>query len=314
MKTKTLCISLLLALAPASTLAQQQFRSPEAAADEMVKLVKAGDINGFEKLLGPEYRKFHEGQEADPALAKLRRDSFIAAVKEFHAISTEGDKRTVYVGSEGWPFPVPIVKSGSKWMFDGKAGIEELQNRIVGANELNAIAALDAYAVAQRKYGLDDQDGDGVVEYAQRFASSAGKHDGLYWESDPDDPYDLSPLGPLVAVAELAMGEHKAGEPFLGYHFRILTSQGAGGKAGAYDYVVNGHMVGGFAAVAWPASYGDTGVKTFLVNQDGVVYEADLGDDTATKAAAIAKFDPGEGWTAVDDNDLLGDDDKVASH
>lgn len=313
MKTKALCISLLLALAPATTYAQQQFKSPEAAADEMVRLVKAGNVDGFEKLLGPEYAKFHEGQEADPALAKLRRDSFIAAVKEFHSISTEGDKRTVYVGSEGWPFPVPIVKSGGKWMFDGKAGIEELQNRIVGANELNAIAALDAYAVAQRKYSLEDQDGDGVAEFAQLFASTAGKHDGLYWETDPEDGYaEMSPLGPLIAVAELAMGEHKAGTPFLGYRFRILKAQGAGGKAGAYDYVVNGHMVGGFAAVAWPASYGETGVKSFLVNQDGVVYEADLGDDTEAKAEAIAKFDPGAGWTAVDDNDLLGD--SVASH
>ena len=311
----SLYLALLLALVPMPLLAQEKFDSPEAAVAKMVKLVEAGDVKRFEELLGPTYKEFHAGQQADPALSELRTKAFIAAVKEFHSMSTSGESRTVYIGAEGWPFPIPIVHQGNKWMFDGEAGVEELQNRIVGANELNAIAALDAYAVAQRKFSLEDQDGDGVVDFAQRFASTAGKHDGLYWESNPEDGYaDISPLGPLVAVAELAMGERKAGEPFLGYYFRILTSQGPAAKAGAYDYVVNGHMVAGFAAIAWPASYGDTGVKSFLINQDGIVYEADLGDDTAAKAAAITKFDPGAGWAAVSDDDLLGDDAKVASH
>ena len=310
MKTNTLVLALMLALASAPALAQQKrFATPEEAVDAMVKAAEKSDFHALEQLFGPEYAEFHRGQDADLALAENRRERFKEALKEFRSLSVAGtDKRVLHVGSEGWPFPIPIVKKGNRWQFDGAAGVEELRNRIVGANELNAIATLDAYSVGQRLYGLDDHDGDGVLEYAQRLESTAGTHDGLYWESDVEDPDAVhSPLGPLVALAELALGEREPGDPFLGYNFRILTSQGAGAKAGAYDYLVNGHMVGGYAAVAWPADYGETGVKTFLVNQDGMVYEKDLGDDTPTAVAAIKRFDIGEGWAVVDDENLLGE-------
>jgi len=295
--------------------AQEQFKTPEAAVDALDKAISTNDEARLDQLFGPDYKAFHEGQQADAALANMRRERFVAGLKEFRSISEAGkDKRVLYVGSEGWPFPIPIVRKGSGWAFDGKAGIEELRNRLVGANELNAVAALDYYVTAQRTYAADDTDSDGVVEYAQRFASQPGKRDGLYWE-DPEDEDGLrSPLGPLLGLAELAMGaERTAGEPFLGYRFRILTGQGAAAKAGAYDYLVNGHMVGGFAAVAWPAEYGETGVMTFVINQDGVIYERDLGAKTADAAAAMTKFDPGEGWAAVDDNNLLGDEKSTAS-
>ncbi|HET7844336.1 MAG TPA: DUF2950 domain-containing protein [Xanthomonadales bacterium] len=288
--------------------AQQKFKSPEAAVEALQKAAESGDPNQFDKLLGSAYRDFHAGQQADAPLAKARLDRFAKAMKEFRSVGGEGESRIVYVGAEGWPFPVPIVRSGNGWAFDGAAGVEELRNRIVGANELNAIAVLGAYGDAQREYALEDHDGDGVIEYAQRFGSSAGAQDGLYWDDAADDPEGLrSPLGPLIALAEQAMGQRAAGEPFLGYRFRILTSQGAGGKTGAYDYVVGGNMVGGYAAIAWPAKYGDTGVQTFVVNQDAVVYQRDLGDDTEAQVQAITRFEPGDGWQAVDDDSLLGD-------
>jgi hypothetical protein len=161
---------------------------------------------------------------------------------------------------------------------------------------------------AQREYAWEDRDGDGAVEYAQRFASTPGQRDGLYWEEDPSKPDDeASPLGPLVAYAEARVGQHSAGEPFLGYRYRILEGQGPSAKAGALDYVVNGQMVAGFAALAWPAQYGETGIMTFLVNQDGVIYQRDLGEDTENAVASIRRFDPGNGWTPVDDDDLTGE-------
>ncbi len=304
-------LGVLLALLAIPALAQEKFRTPEAAVDALTKAAASADRTKIRHLLGPEYTEFGEGQqEADPALAKSRGQAFAAAMKEFHALSVDSDdRRTLIVGSQGWPFPLPLVRSSGSWMFDGKAGVEELRNRIIGANELNAISVLDYYVSAQRQYAEDDMDGDGAVEYAQKFTSSQGKHDGLYWEDAEDDPNGMkSPLGPLIALAEATVGEQrKGGEPFLGYRYRILTGQGASAKAGAYDYVINGHMVAGFGAVAWPSGYGDTGVMSFVVNQDGVIYQRDLGEDTESAAAKITKFDPGEGWAAVDDDNVLGE-------
>lgn len=308
MMTRTLLIACL-AAAALPALAQERFSTPEAALEALAKAVAADDRAALGRLLGPDYPAFYHGQQADPSLRDMRFKEFARALAEFRSLSVDAeDRRTLVIGAQGWPFPVPLVRSGRRWHFDGKAGLEELRNRIVGANELNAIAVLDVYTEAQRSYAREDYDGDGAVEYAQRIASTPGQRDGLYWDDDPEDPdAEPSPLGPLIGLAELAMGERRAGEPFLGYRYRILTSQGAQAKAGAYEYVINGHMVAGFAAIAWPASRGDTGVMTFIVNQDGVIYQRDLGPDTATAAAAITRFDPGEGWSAVLDDDLLGD-------
>ena len=210
------------------------------------------------------------------------------------------DRYTLFVGAYAWPFPIPIVRSGSRWRFDGAAGVEELRNRMVGANELNAIAVLDTIATAQREYFLTDHDGDGALEYAQRVMSTPGQQDGLYWEIDADAP-DPAPLDLLKRVSDAVLGERTEGSPFLGYYFRMLYSQGSSAAAGAFDYRINGHMVAGFALVAWPAQYGETGVMTFILNQDHVVYERDLGDDTAEIVGSISSFDPQEGWLAVED-------------
>lgn len=302
---KTLTLIVLLAAAVSSR-AETSFPTPEAAVDALVEAVAARDQAKFDDLLGPTYREFSSGQQSDPALAQARMDRFEFALKQFRSLHAEGKNRyDLVVGASGWPFPVPLVRGKEGWHFDGAAGVEELRNRIVGANELNAIAALDAYRVAQNAYALEDYDGDGIIEYAQHVASSPGTRDGLYWTVDEDDPdAEESPLGPLIDMVNAVLGERPEGAPFLGYRFRVLYAQGANAKAGAYEYRVNGHMVGGFAMIAWPADYGDTGIMTFIVNRDGVVYQRDLGDDTATLAEGIDAFDPDSNWTAVDDQAL----------
>jgi hypothetical protein len=304
---KTLTMIVLLATAPLAA-AEVSFPTPEAAVDALVAAVAARDQSRFDDLLGPTYREFSSGQQSDPALARARMDRFEFALKQFRSLHAERENRyDLIIGASGWPFPAPIVRDRDGWHFDGAAGVEELRNRIVGANELNAIAALDAYRVAQNAYALEDYDGDGIVEYAQHVASSPGARDGLYWAVDEEDPdAEESPLGPLIDMVNAVLGERPEGAPFLGYRFRVLYGQGAHAKAGAYEYRVNGHMVGGFAMIAWPASYGDTGVMTFIVNRDGVVYQRDLGEDTATEVDAITTFDPDANWTAVDDSDITG--------
>jgi hypothetical protein len=291
----------LLGVTPA--LAETTFPTPEAAVDALVAAVAAREPARFDALFGPDYRAFSAGQQADPTLARFRLDRFERALKEFRSLSAEGeDHYTLVVGALGWPFAVPIVRTAGGWQFDGTAGVEELRNRLVGANELNAIATLDAYVAAQHEYALADHDGDGVIEYAERVRSTPGKRDGLHWETDEDDAgAEASPLAALKALADAVLGERDDDAPFLGYRFRVLYGQGPSARAGAYDYRINGHMVAGFAMIAWPADYGDTGVMTLLVNRDGVIYERDLGEHTATIAASIERFDPGEGWLAVDD-------------
>ena len=301
-----LALGLLLAL-PAA--AQEKFRTPEAAVEALDAAVKAKDDGKkLDRLLGPEFTRFHESQVEDRAQMMARFARFDENYSEFRSLSGTGDTRTLIVGAEGFPFPFPLVKRGNRWSFDGKAGVEELRNRYVGANEINAVSVLDIIAAAQLEYLSNDQDGDGVVEYAARIASTPGQRDGLYWAVDADDPDAVeSPLAPLADLAALVMGKRDAGEPFLGYHYQSLGGQGAAAKGGAWDYTINGHQVAGFGAIAWPAVYGDTGVMTFIINQDGVIYEADLGPESEAKAAAITKFDPGEGWVAVNDADIGAD-------
>jgi len=176
-----------------------------------------------------------------------------------------------------------------------------MRNRVIGANELNAIAVLDTIAAAQREYQLADYDGDRVHEYAARVLSTPGQRDGLYWEPSADDPFETAPLDLLKTVADAVLGERPEGSPFLGYYFRMLYAQGPNAPAGAYEYRINGHMVGGFAVIAWPAQYGETGVMTLIVNQDHVIYERDLGEGTAATVGSISTFDPGEGWIPVID-------------
>jgi len=300
---KNIVLAMLLA-ASAQALAQQEFATPQAAFDALTEAAQANNHARLDELFGPEYGSFRQAQQADAALAGLRFRQFTARLREFHSLVREGDDRYgLFVGADAWPFPIPIVRAGRTWHFDGAAGVEEMRNRIVGANELNAIAVLDVIAAAQREYALADHDGDGVLEYVARVLSTPGQQDGLVWEVDAGDPSAVlpGPLDLLKTVSDAVLGERDAGTPFLGYYFRMLYSQGPNAPAGAYEYRVNGHMVGGFALIAWPAQYGETGVMTFMLNQDHVIYERDLGAGTAATVGSISSFDPGEGWTPVDD-------------
>jgi hypothetical protein len=205
-------------------------------------------------------------------------------------------------GEGDWTFPAPLVRKGDKWSFDTESGHQEFLNRRVGRNELDTMQTLLAIVDAQREYASTDADGNGLADYAARFASSPGKKDGLYWPTQNGEPQ--SPLGPLVAKAVLEgyRGKAKAGtpQPYHGYIYRMLTAQGKNAKGGAFNYLVRGKMFGGFAVLAYPASYGNSGVKTFMVNHDGVLYERDLGPSTAAQAAKIKLFDPGAGWSPSD--------------
>ena len=200
-----------------------------------------------------------------------------------------------------WPFPAPIVKKGDKWSFDADAGREEVINRRVGRNELDTIQTMLAIVDAQREYAAGDADGNGYADYATRFMSKPGKKDGLYWETKAGEPQ--SPLGPVVAQAVregyIAIGKARKPAPYNGYYYRILTKQGKDAPGGAYDYMVKGKLFGGFAVVAYPSSYGNSGVKSFLVNHDGVVWEKDLGPSSAVEAGKMKAYNPDKTWSKV---------------
>ena len=215
-----------------------------------------------------------------------------------HAVRSDGaDKAVIILGRDEWPYPIPLVERGGRWRFDAKAGAETIIERRIGRNELNAIEVCRAFVGAQREYAARDLLGGGMHAYAQKVESAQGKRDGLYWPAPQGA--EESPLGPLIAVAE-ALGFGAEGgvgrEPFHGYYYRILTRQGKNAPGGAQDYVVNGHMTGGFALVAFPARYGDSGVMTFIVNQSGIVFEKNLGRYTAEIARRMTEYDPDPTW------------------
>jgi hypothetical protein len=289
--------SLLVAATAAAAAAQKSFDSAQAAADALVNAVKAHDRPAILAILGPGTDKWIGS--GDQVADRARGDQFVAAYAEKHAIEPDGDaKATLAVGPDGFPFAFPLVKSSSGWRFDTEAGKDELLARRVGENELAAINVMLAIVDAQHDYASADRNKDGVREYARRFESTAGKHDGLYWPTSAGE--SPSPLGPLVVKAQ-SEGYKKGDtpQPYHGYYFKPLVGQGKNAKGGAFDYVIRGHMIGGFGAVAYPARYASSGVMTFIVNHDGVVYQKDLGPNTAKVAAAITRFDPGPGWTAV---------------
>ncbi len=277
---------------------QRTFATPEEAAKALVDAVKAADVDALVGVVGPASRSWiFTGDKVADANAWKR---FAAAYDEKNALVKDGDaKATLVVGKDDYPFAAPIVKRGSAWAFDAEAGREEITNRRVGRNELDTIQTLLAIVDAQREYAANDSDGNGVRNYAARLLSTSGKKDGLYWETKSGEPQ--SPLGPLVArAAEKGYGKGKLASgqpaPYNGYYFRILTGQGGFAPGGKYDYLVNGMLFGGFAVVAYPAKYGVSGVMSFIVNHDGVVYEADLGKDTAAVAGKLTRFDPDKRW------------------
>jgi hypothetical protein len=280
----------------ASAAGPKQFSSPEKAVAALAAAIKAHDARRLVAILGP-------GSESliysgDKVADREGRKKFIARYGAGHSIERSGSTRAVLLlGKDKYPFPLPLLKKGGSWSFDLSAGREEILNRRIGRNELNAIQVAHAYVDAQREYACKDRDGDGIPAFATRFKSSPGKKDGLFWESG--DGSEESPFGPLVAQAAHE-GYDKGGEellsPYHGYLFRILTGQGEGAEGGAYDYLVNGRMVLGFALIAYPAQYGVSGIMTFMVNQGGVVFEKDLGAETARIVESITLFAPDATW------------------
>ena len=280
---------------------QKSFKSPEDAVKALINAVKGNDTKELLTILGPSGKEliFSGDEVAD----KAGRDRFVKAYEEMNKLVSENDKKIIlHVGNEEWPFPIPVVKKGENWFFDTKAGKEEILNRRIGRNELNAIQVCLTYVDAQREYVLKDRDSDKLLEYAQKFASDKGQKNGLYWEAKEGE--EQSPLGPLIAKAagEGYTGKKPVGKrnPYHGYYYKILKSQGKNAPGGEYDYLVKGKMIGGFGLVAYPAEYGDSGIMTFIVNQDGVVYEKDLGKETEKIAAAMKKFDPDKTWKKVE--------------
>jgi hypothetical protein len=276
---------------------QQTFDKPEMAVDALLNALKNRDVEGLAKLFGPEEWDTMVGPDKSQAREGLLRIYEAAQVSK--TIVDGGDGRQILVlGSEGWPFPIPLVPEAGQWRFDTEAGIQEILNRRIGQNELNAIAVMREYVGAQVRYASADRDGDQVLEFAQQIASTTGKQDGLYWASAGGD--EESPLGEFVSESAVYLEGREAGDPYRGYFFKILTRQGEAAPGGRYDYVINGNMIAGFAMVAYPAEYGNSGIMSFIVNQQGVVYERDLGDDTAVAAQAMAEYDPAD-WTESED-------------
>lgn len=273
---------------------QKVFPSPEAAVEAFVQALRGHDEKALLAQLGPGSEPLiSSGDAVDD---RERRETFVRLYDEKNRLETVGERKViVHVGNKDWPFPIPIVKTGSSWRFDTKAGKQEILNRRVGENELEAMQTCLAIVDAQREYAAMDRDGDGLLEYARKFESAPGRHDGLYWAAAPGEK--PSPLGPLVAQAR-SEGYRKGEKtvPYNGYFFRILTEQGKSAKGGSYSYLVKDRMVGGFAVVAYPATYAVTGVKTFIVNHEGVVYQKDLGPGTVKKAEAMKAYNPDKTW------------------
>ncbi len=288
------------AFAAPKNVRQRTFSSAKDASDALLNTAKMMDVREMTALFGPEGKDIIISR--DEAVNRDLLERFVRAYEEKNRldITPENNRALLYVGNNEWPFPVPIVKKGEKWFFETKQGRIEILRRRIGRNELDTVQTCLAYADAQKDYALMVGSKDGSQEYAQKFVSDPGKRNGLYWEtSEGEEP---SPLGVFMARARKeGVQPNKADKPvpYHGYYYKILTSQGANAPGGAKDYVVNGRMTGGFALIAHPAQYGVTGVMSFVVNQDGIVYEKNLGKDTAKTAHALKAFDPDKTWKQV---------------
>lgn len=284
----------------APAFAQEQFKTPEEAVAVLVDAARSGDRKAILAVLGSEGRAIVSS--GDPVADKNVREQFISAYDAKHAIEMEGDgTQTLVIGNDDWPFPIPLISKSGVWQFDTEAGRDEILRRRIGRNELSAIQVSLAYVETQNEYAALDPAGLGRGVYARRIVSRKGRKDGLYWPTAEGE--SQSPLGELAASAS-AEG-YKAGKkpiPYHGYYYRILTRQGAGAPGGAYDYIVKDKMKGGFALIASPAEYGNSGIMTFMVNHDGKVFQKDLGPKTAKLAGRIDAFAPDESWTEVPGN------------
>jgi len=280
--------------------AQKTFSTAQQALEAFISAADKYDVAELEAILGPGSEDLVTTE--DTGQDKNRTAAFVAKAKEKHeAVINPKDpnRAVVVVGNDDWPGPIPIVKRNGKWLFDAKAGRQEILYRRIGSNELDAIAVCRGYVDAQQEYALQKHDDAEVNQYAQRVISTPGKHDGLVWKN-PDGSLG-GPIAESVADA-LQQGYTNKGQPYHGYFFRILKGQGANVSPGQIDYVVGGAMIGGFALAAAPADYRVTGVKTFLVNQDGVVYQKDLGPDTLKIFSSMELYNPDKTWTVTNDN------------
>jgi len=279
---------------------EQAFNSPNDAVNALVEAVQNNDTNAIYLIFGP---VGHELISPDVVQATEEFQLFVQHLKEkTQLINNSESNVTLEIGENGWPFPIPLVKQGAQWHFDTAAGKDEILARRVGRNEIGAIDVCQAYVDAQREYASQDRLGDGVLAYAQFLRSTPGKHDGLFWPANQPGE-ELSPLGPLIAQARVE-GYHRTATmlndeqaPYHGYYFKILTRQGKHAPGGKYNYLINGRMIAGFALVAWPVEWGNTGVMTFIVNQQGKVYQKNLGPKTAKNAKAMTCYDPDDSWT-----------------
>lgn len=277
----------------------RQFASPEEAVKALVAATQAGDRAAVDAIFGPDIKELLSG---DAKQDTLEFAAFAKLIGQFHQLVQKADDRFVLnLGDQNWPLPIPIVKKNGTWFFDTVAGKEEIINRRVGEDELYAIGVCRSYLLAQREYASEDRIGDGVFRFAQKLKSTPGQKDGLYWPATENE--EPSPFGPFIdeVHAEGYGGKTAEGtpQPFHGYRFKILTAQGASAPGGAYDYIINGNVIGGFALVAYPSHWGESGVMTFIVNQWGKVYQRNLGDQSVDIATAMTEFDPDEDWTVV---------------
>jgi hypothetical protein len=286
----------------AAEVRQTLFSSPEAAVQALVAAVRADDLQTMQAILGPGSEELISS--GDSVADNVSRDKFVAVYEEKHSLeATTATTMILHIGADDWTMPIPIVKQGRHWGFDSAKGKEEILNRRIGRNELNVIEVIDAYVAAQHEYASKDCRGGGKVEFAQRFISTPGSHDGLYWEAR--DGEEQSPLGPLlVRAAKEGYAVEGNFSPFHGYYFKILKEQGKDATGGLYQYVVKDKMILGFALVAYPAEYGNSGVMTFMVNQEGIVFEKDLGKDTRRLAEAITVYNPDKSWKKVKDLEI----------
>jgi hypothetical protein len=282
----------------AATTQQKTFSSAEEALKAFVTAAKNNDNNELIAIFGAGAKELIFS--GDPVADKQRRAQLLNAYDEKSRLDQQGDKVVIVIGKQDWPFPIPLVKKGASWVFDTNAGREEILNRRIGQNELFTIQAMLAVVDAQREYAMKDRNNSGLLEYAQKFRSDPGKKNGLYWEAKPGEPQ--SPFGPIMTQIRGEGYQAKPSGtpvPYHGYYYRILTAQGKDAPGGAYSYLVKGKMIGGFAVVAYPTEYGNSGVMTFIVNHDGKVFQKNLGPNTASIAKSVKEYNPDKTWTEV---------------
>jgi hypothetical protein len=299
MVTVVLLISASVPFSQAAEVRQTRFPSPDEAVQALVAAARADDLKTMLAILGPGSKELISS--GDSVADNAGRDKFVASYDQKHSLAAKAaGTMTLHIGADDWSMPIPIVKQGNSWGFDIGKGKKEILNRRIGRNELKVIDVFDAYVDAQHEYASKDCRGSGKVEFAQRIISTPGSRDGLYWEAKEGE--QQSPLGPLIAQAAQE-GYTTEGNlsPFHGYYFKILKGQGKHANGGPYSYVVKDKMILGFALVAYPAEYGNSGVMTFLVNQEGIIFEKNLGKDTRRLAEAITVFNPDRSWKKVKD-------------